>query len=164
MIHARILRGVGGGGRGSGSPLNNHKNIGFHSNTGANPLKSKSYQEGIQGLAVIGTPANVIQWRFAGEPMIVRFFQIKDVRVGPLLTKLSGVAHAIPTQILSMHMLKVSMFRISITHCRQIQGTMRKGEALQFLHEEIIYSNKKDTSDFHGTVSFDPIKMSQQKI
>ena len=27
-----------------------------------------------------------------------------------------------------------------------------------------IYSNKKDTSVFHGTVSFDPIKMSQQKI
>ena len=27
-----------------------------------------------------------------------------------------------------------------------------------------LYSNKKDTSDFHGTVSFDPIKMSQQKI
>ena len=25
-----------------------------------------------------------------------------------------------------------------------------------------IYSNKIDTSDFHGTVSFDPIKMSQQ--
>ena len=30
--------------------------------------------------------------------------------------------------------------------------------------KEDIYSNKKDTSDFHGTVSFDPIKMSQQKI
>ena len=27
-----------------------------------------------------------------------------------------------------------------------------------------IYSNKKDTSDFHGTVFIDPIKMSQQKI
>ena len=27
-----------------------------------------------------------------------------------------------------------------------------------------IYSNKKDTSDFHSTVSFDPIKMSQQNI
>ena len=27
-----------------------------------------------------------------------------------------------------------------------------------------IYSNKKDTSDFHGTASFDPIKMSQQKL
>ena len=28
----------------------------------------------------------------------------------------------------------------------------------------LIYSNKKDTSDFHDTVSFDPVKMSQQKI
>ena len=27
-----------------------------------------------------------------------------------------------------------------------------------------IYSNKKDTSDVHGTVSIDPIKMPQQKI
>ena len=27
-----------------------------------------------------------------------------------------------------------------------------------------IYSNKKDTSYFHGTVSFDPIKMSQQNM
>ena len=26
-----------------------------------------------------------------------------------------------------------------------------------------IYSNKKETSDFHGTVSFDPAKMLQQK-
>ena len=26
-----------------------------------------------------------------------------------------------------------------------------------------MYSNKKETSDFHGTVSFDPIKMLQQK-
>ena len=25
-----------------------------------------------------------------------------------------------------------------------------------------IYSNKKETSDFHGTVSFDPVKMTQQ--
>ena len=41
---------------------------------------------------------------------------------------------------------------------------MRKGEVLQFLHEEIIYSNKKYTSDFHGTVSFGPIKMSQRKF
>ena len=27
----------------------------------------------------------------------------------------------------------------------------------------IIYSNKKETSDFHGTVSFNPVKMLQQK-
>ena len=26
-----------------------------------------------------------------------------------------------------------------------------------------IYSSKKETSDFHGNVSFDPVKMSQQK-
>ena len=26
-----------------------------------------------------------------------------------------------------------------------------------------LYSNKKETSDFHGTVSFDPVKMLQQK-
>ena len=26
-----------------------------------------------------------------------------------------------------------------------------------------IYSNKKETSDFHGTVSFDPVKIMQQK-
>ena len=26
-----------------------------------------------------------------------------------------------------------------------------------------IYSDKKETSDFHGTVSFDPVKMLQQK-
>ena len=32
------------------------------------------------------------------------------------------------------------------------------------MHVHIIYSNKKDTSDFHGTVSFDPIKMSQKKL
>ena len=30
----------GGGGRGSGTPLKNHKNIGFLSNTGPDPLKN----------------------------------------------------------------------------------------------------------------------------
>ena len=30
-------------------------------------------------------------------------------------------------------------------------------------HNLFQYSNKKDTFDFHGTVSFDPIKMFQQK-
>ena len=27
-----------------------------------------------------------------------------------------------------------------------------------------VYSNKKDTSDFHGTVSFDSVKMPHQKV
>ena len=29
------------------------------------------------------------------------------------------------------------------------------------LYMSNIYSNKKDTSDFYGTVSFDPVKISQ---
>ena len=36
--HGRIQR--GGGGRGSGTPLKNHKNIGFLCNTGPIPLKN----------------------------------------------------------------------------------------------------------------------------
>ena len=35
-LHARIQRGLGSG---SGPPLKNHKNIGFSSNTGPDPLK-----------------------------------------------------------------------------------------------------------------------------
>ena len=41
---------------------------------------------------------------------------------------------------------------------------LKTTSGLSILLHSIIYSNKKDTSDFHGTVSFDPIKMSQQKI
>ena len=36
--HGRIQR-EGGGGQGSGPPLKNHKNSGFYSNTGPDPLK-----------------------------------------------------------------------------------------------------------------------------
>ena len=28
----------------------------------------------------------------------------------------------------------------------------------------LTYSNKKETSNFYGTVSFNPVKMSQQKV
>ena len=35
-------------------------------------------------------------------------------------------------------------------------------KATAFLGVNIIYFHKKDMSDFHGTVSFDLIKMSQQ--
>ena len=58
--------------------------------------------------------------------------------------KFAQIDTMIPTQILVMHRLNtVKKWVCSgynpITHCRQIQGTMRKGEVLQFLHEEIIY-------------------------
>ena len=38
-------------------PLKNHKNIGFLSNTGPDPLKKNSFQVSIQCWAIIGTPA-----------------------------------------------------------------------------------------------------------
>ena len=45
------MRGFRGGNRGSGPPLKNHKNIGFLSNTGPDPLKkSQSHQASIQYL------------------------------------------------------------------------------------------------------------------
>ena len=32
-----------------------------------------------------------------------------------------------------------------------------------FSYTKIIHSNKEETADFHDTVSFDPVKMLQQK-
>ena len=59
------------GTRGSGPPppLKNRKNIGFSSNTGPVPLKTRSYEASIQCWAIIGTPA---KRRFAGGLMMVR--------------------------------------------------------------------------------------------
>ena len=56
---SRNYKRVQGGGQGSGPPppLENHKNIGFLSNTGQDPEKSQSYQARIQSWAIIGTPA-----------------------------------------------------------------------------------------------------------
>ena len=50
----------GGGIRGGGGPdppLKNHKNIGFSSNTGPDPLKNRSGEASIQCWAFIGMPA-----------------------------------------------------------------------------------------------------------
>ena len=38
-----------------------------------------------------------------------------------------------------------------------------KHTQLVFYIQQHIYSNKKETSDFHGTVSFNPVKMLQLK-
>ena len=43
--------------RGSGPPVKNHKNIGFLSNTGPDPLKNHSCLASIQCWAIIGMPA-----------------------------------------------------------------------------------------------------------
>ena len=47
----------GGQGVRTPPPLKNHKNVGFLSNTGPDPLKSQSYQASIQCWATIGSPA-----------------------------------------------------------------------------------------------------------
>ena len=88
---------------GSGPPsLNNHKNKGFSSNTGPDPLKNRNCEASIQCWAFIGMQAK----RFAGGPMMARLkwdldppypHQLKKnvVKVGSPLTKLSGSAHGL---------------------------------------------------------------------
>ena len=60
--HARIQRGEGN----RGSLLENHKNIGFLSNTGTDPLKNHTATKPAFN---VGPP---FKWRFAGGPMMAR--------------------------------------------------------------------------------------------
>ena len=56
-------------------PLKNHKNIGFLSNTGPDPLKKlQSYKASIQCWVIIGPPAKrqmAFRWRAGDGPLIV---------------------------------------------------------------------------------------------
>ena len=71
----RGSRGVGGGGQGVWIPLKNHKNIGFPSNTGPDPLKLQSYQASHSMMGhhrhARETPFKwcIVKWHFAGGPM-----------------------------------------------------------------------------------------------
>ena len=60
------------GGQGVLTPLKNHKNIGFLSNTGSDPLKNHkatkpTFNVGQSSAPVSETP---FKWRFAGGPMM----------------------------------------------------------------------------------------------
>ena len=72
----RGSRGWGAGHADPPPPLNNHKNIGFLSNTGPDPQKITKLpsQHLMLGhhwpVLVSGTP---FKWRFAGGPMMARF-------------------------------------------------------------------------------------------
>ena len=59
-INNTSMRGSrGGGGMGFGPPLKNHKNIGFLSNTGPDPLKNHKATKLVFNVwAIIGPPAN----------------------------------------------------------------------------------------------------------
>ena len=100
MAHARIKRGTGVP---DPLPLKNHKNIGFQSNTGPDPLKITKLpsQHSILGLhrpvPVSETP---FKWRFAGGPMMPMPALSAILIVSPLIkkkhchmAKLSGSAH-----------------------------------------------------------------------
>ena len=66
--------GGGGGGRGSGPPLKNHKNIGFLSNTGPDPLKNHKAAKPAFNVGQSSTrQRNAIRWRADDDPFIVVF-------------------------------------------------------------------------------------------
>ena len=85
----------GGGDRGSRPPpLKNHKNIGFFSNTGPEPMKN---QVSTSQHSMLGhhRPASKTLLALFGSSL-PHYLKEKNVRVGPPLTKLSGSAHADP--------------------------------------------------------------------
>ena len=97
-------RGEGGGGRGSGPPLKNHKNIGLHSNTGLNPLKKykatkPAFNVGPSSARQRNAIKMTFRWRADVGPHIVVFGSslisqlTKVIKVGPPLTKPSGSAY-----------------------------------------------------------------------
>ena len=106
-------------GSGPPTPTKNHKNIGFLSNTGPDPLKTTKQPSQHSMLGhhrhASETP---FKWRVAGGPMMARGIWIlpplinykeekKRCQIGPLLTKLSGSAHASPcsTATISVYLL-----------------------------------------------------------
>ena len=81
-------------------PLNNHKIIGFLSNSAPEPLKN--YKATEPALKVGPSPACQRNWLTDDGPFIVLFgapapHQLKKnvVKVGPPLTKFSGLAHGL---------------------------------------------------------------------
>ena len=88
-----------GGGQGVLTPPENHKNIGFLSNTDPDPLKITKLPSQHSMLAIIGTPAKhhlmVFRWWADDGPFIVVFASQlkKKCQCWTPLTKLSGSAH-----------------------------------------------------------------------
>ena len=86
-------------------PLKKHKSIGFPSNTGQDPMKNHKTAKPSQ-CSMLSHQRHASEMPFAGEPMMVRFKKKQNkqkynvVRVGSLLTKLSGSAHVRTTDSL----------------------------------------------------------------
>ena len=95
-------RNQGGGRQGVRTPLKNRKNMRILSNTGPDPLKIAMLPSQHSSLGHHRPASETPEWRFAGGPMMAhleRYFdpfsphQLKNVKFGPPLTKLSGSAH-----------------------------------------------------------------------
>ena len=99
MGRFRVGGGGGGGGRGSRPTLKNHKNIGFSSNTGPDPLKNyKATKPAFNVVASWAHQRNGRKW--PGKVVFGSFLPSSTkknvkifVKVGPPLTKLSGSVH-----------------------------------------------------------------------
>ena len=93
-VHARIQR--GGGTENSDKSLKNHKNIGFLSNTGPDPLKNyKAAKPAFNVGPSSARQRNAIKRRADDGPLIVVFgssLPSSTKKNGPPLTKLSGSA------------------------------------------------------------------------
>ena len=96
----------GGGGKAVRTPLKNHENIGFLSNTGPDPLKNHkatkpAFNVGPSSVSQRNTIYMAFCWQADGGPFIAVFgssipssTKKKNViKYGPPLTKLSGCAH-----------------------------------------------------------------------
>ena len=115
-------RGEGGGAGGPDPPLlKNHKNVGFLSNTGPDPLKNhKATKPEFNVGRSSARQGNVIEMAFrrranSGNRIISPLSQKKNViKVGPPLTKVSGSAHDINT--IDERRLKIVRNRIFDCH------------------------------------------------
>ena len=106
-MHGRIQRGDRGPDPPPPQKKKNHKNIGFHSNTGPDPLKNhKATKPGFNAGPSSAKQGNAnemaFRWRPDGGPLTVVFgssllssTEKNVVKVGPPLTKLSGYVHAL---------------------------------------------------------------------
>ena len=105
-------------------PLKNHKNKGFSSNTGLDPLKNRSYKASIQCWAIIRMPAKshlmAFRWRVDdGLLIVVLGYSLPSstkkivIKVGPRLTKHFGSAHDICSLFESKHALLIIKVLVS---------------------------------------------------
>ena len=85
--------------RGSGPPpLKNHKNIGYLSNTGLDPLENHkvtklAFNVGPLSACQSNAISMEFRWRADDQNSILSLKKTKKLSVGPPLTKLSGSAH-----------------------------------------------------------------------